>query len=410
MPKHPAAAACPHQSIIGLNPPFPRASRERPRGRAISDTLIRVTDPALHPALVLCTAAQLDLARAIARAARLNILGVAPAEPAAGSGAFAEAAAELPVLDEFRAALAKAQGGLVLLLSPPVGFSIDAAQLESARDRGVRLASLEPMPASVLDLQDPTLSPAEPMDAGVVLGPGTGPAPASDGSPAFTPQATFCPLWRVSHPVRSLAEVVAQLGTIRTLLVESLAGAGEGSLGARLFDACDAAVWLMGQPDRVDAAYSPALRSRGVHVAPPQSLAGLSGDMTANLRYADGRCAAIVASDRAGRWSRCVTLLGENGRLKVFDDGFVWFSLAGAIVDASRDESRIRGGAAADPPHRAAASAIADQLARLLDPHIPAPPPSDDVGVLATAGAALLSARTGEGESPSTLRRMARAG
>jgi len=374
-----------------------------------------VTDPAAHPALVLCTASQLDLARAIARAAKLAIGGVASAEPAgsgggAGSAAFRDAAGDLPVVDEFRSALAKAQSGIVLMLSPPSGPAIDAGQLDAVRSRGVKLASLEPMPASVLDLQDPTLTPPEPMDAGIVLGSGAGPAPSSDTLAAFSPVATFCPLWRASHPVRSAAEVLAQLGTVRTLLVESLAGPGEGSLGARLFDACDAAVWLLGQPDRVDAAYAPAQRSRGVHVAPPQSLAGLSGDMTVNLRYADGRCAAIVASDRAGRWSRCVTLIGEHGRMRVFDDGFVWFSLAGAIVDASRDESRIRGGAAADSPHRAAAGAIAEQLQRLLDPQIPSPPPIDDVGVLATAGAALLSARTGEGESPATLRRMARAG
>jgi hypothetical protein len=394
--------------------------------------------------LVLCSIQQIELARAVAQGAGAVIAGVASSHAVSGSSAFSDAAgaAGLSVVSEFRAALARTDAAAVVLLSLPDGPRIDPGIIESLRQRGVVVAGLEPAVLSVLDLQEPTLTGGSRTgdghdddndpdlltddDPGVRLGPASGRSAAEaglGGGGGFGGGATntpvFCPLLRLSEPVRSAAEVIAQLGTIRTVFVESLAGPGEGSLGARVFDAADACVWLLGQPDKVDASYAPPLpASSGSGLAPPPphpaaaitrpaTLAGLMGDMTINLRYADGRSAAIVASSRAGRWQRSITLIGEGGRLKIFDDGLVWFAPDGRLVDSSRSSDRIRGVAGTDAPHRACAAAIADQLARLLDPHIPAPAPIDQVALLATTGAALLSARTGEGESPATVRRMA---
>jgi hypothetical protein len=284
----------------------------------------------------------------------------------------------------------------------------DAEVLRASAGAGKTVLSFEPMPGSVLELQEPTLTRAGEEDAGIMLGDR---AAAATSVGAVGEWAAFCPSLKSALPVRNASEVIAQLGTIRVISVESMCGHGQQSLGARLYDACMACVWLMGIPDRVDAAYAsrPIGPGRGVHALPGHTLRGLSGDMTANLRYADGRCASIVASDRAGRWHRSLTLLGDNGRLRVYDDGFVWYGTDGRVVDSSREESRIRGAAAGEKSSDGFVRAVVDQIERAMDTRAPAEPPMDVPGVLATAGAALLSARTGEGESPATLLRMARA-
>jgi hypothetical protein len=155
----------------------------------------------------------------------------------------------------------------------------------------------------------------------------------------------------------------------------------------------------------VDAAY--ATTKRGPLVAlPGESLRDAHGDITANCRFADGRAAAIMASDQSGRWSRNLTMLGEGGRLRVFDDGFEWVNAAGERVDAARQTKR-RG---ETPEIPRSVEAAADAITRLLDPAIPEEGPIDHAGVLAMCQAVLLSTRTGSAESPATIRRMMEVG
>ena len=49
---------------------------------------------------------------------------------------------------------------------------------------------------------------------------------------------------------------------------------------------------------------------------------------------------------------------------------------------------------------------LAEAIERLIDPHAPSNAPSDIIAILSTAQAALLSTRTGQPESPETIRRM----
>ena len=103
-----------------------------------------------------------------------------------------------------------------------------------------------------------------------------------------------------------------------------------------------------------------------------------------------------------------MTIVGEHGRLRLFDDGLEWIGPDGKVIDSSRIAARTRGSAQAEEPSSAAARAIGEHIGLMLDPCAPAEAPSNFAAVLASAGAALLSARTGEGESPDTLLRMAR--
>lgn len=382
-----------------------------------------------HPTLLWLAPEQVPLLRAVAREANLDIIGAGTPDPT--RTAEVAAALGVPAIDNLRTALAST-GAALAIIADPGSFAAqssarsdasdadDAAVLHEARGRGVRILALEPLPASVLQLDEPSLTMPDTEGAGIVLGQSAVSAAATSASGTPGEWAMFCPLARLSRSVRDAAELISQLGAVRVVAVESLAGAGQGSLGARLYDACEAVVWLLGLPDRVDGAFAPPptpqARARGVHVLPGETLRALDGDMTVNMRFADGRAASILASNRAGRWMRTLTLLGENGRLRIFDDGFAWYAPDGRLMDSSRDagasqpRGRARGTESQPDAIAFATRAIADQITRLLDPHIPPDQPTDGLSVLATTGAALLSARTGEGESPATILRMARTG
>ena len=383
-----------------------------------------VATTASHPALLWLNPEQVPLFRAVAKDARLDIIAAGSPDPTKSTDIAAALGA--PVIDNLHTALASTNAAMAIIADPgafaaqasarsDTSDAADARALHEARARGVRVLSLEPLPSSVLQLDEPSLTTPD-ENPGIVLGQSAVSAAATSSSGAPGEWATFCPLARLSRPVRDAAELIAQLGAVRLVAVESLAGAGQGSLGARLYDACESIVWLMGLPDRVDGAYAPPptpqARARAAHVLPGETLRGLDGDLAVNMRFADGRAASVVASNRAGRWMRTLTLLGENGRLRIFDDGFAWYAQDGRLVDSSRQSggNRPRGSDSVDSELAAPVQAIADQITRLLDPRIPPDQPTDGLSVLATTGAALLSARTGEGESPATILRMARTG
>jgi len=382
-----------------------------------------------HKAVVWCDPDQVDLIRAAADRAAITIVGAGSAQVGRAGEVAAALGTNIEHLNDLRAALATTQAELVLLAAPgdfgAAGTGAgerdaeDAAVLAAARARGVRILSLEPMPASVLQVAAPTLVAAGEIEdpdsgPGIVLGPnGAPPSPAAQGGGAATwgGWAEFCAPVRISRAMRDAADLLEQIAPVHTAAVECWCGRGQGSLGSRVFDAMDAIVSVLGDPEQVDAVYVWPVRGRAVRPEPGESLRGLSGDLTANLRFADGRGGTIVASNRAGRWNRSVTLVGEGGRLRVYDDGFVWIGSDGRTVDSSRDPSRKRSATGTgDDAGAHAAAAIADHIARVLDPHSGPARPTDYRRVLAAAGAALLSARTGEGESPGTILKMAGGG
>ncbi|MBX3404750.1 MAG: hypothetical protein KF699_15165 [Phycisphaeraceae bacterium] len=408
--------------------------------------------PTRHPAILWADPAQAGWLAAVVERAGLAVVGVGSPEPGRAGALAAAMGLDLGatrVWDDLRAALATGDADLVLLAAPGdfaggqrqgAMDSEDASALAACRARGVRIASIEPMPASVLQLGAavPTPSidaaPGEPAGdviaastgAGVVLGPGA-PVVVDEPEPRVRGRAIdagggwarVLPLLRHCRAMREAVDLFEHLGPVRTAVFEGWSGPGQGTLGARLFDAMDTLVWLLGAPEQVDAAYVWPARARPIHATTGETLRGLEGDLTANLRFADGRAAAVAVSDRAGRWSRSVTLIGEGGRLRVTDDGaggsggaggtgtggFVWLSADGLTVDASRPARRKRG--QEERPDEAFVDAASEQVARLLDQRIPPPAPTDYAAVLAAAGAALLSARTGEAESPRTILRMA---
>ncbi|MFN7021101.1 MAG: hypothetical protein ACK4WH_07220 [Phycisphaerales bacterium] len=371
---------------------------------------------------------QLGLVADVVRSLELRV--VAAGTPSLGRSA--ELAADLGssgvrpvVLDDLRQALAGAEADLFLLASTDgfsrgraltggeslAGFGADDAAVLVARlGRGGQVVSFDPLPASILDQSahpaDAALTEAE--RAGVVIGQQSAP-PASPSGGATdsrgSPWAAFVPLLRTGSSMQSAAEVLALAGEPHTVAVECFSGVGEGGLGARLLDGAELATHLLGEPDSVEASYVWPGRGRVVHPLPGDSLYGLRGAMTVDLRYGDGRAASLVCADAsvgAGRWSRRVTIIGERGRVRIGDAGFEFVSADGRAVDRSRGW--------ADEAEGVKASAVfAGAIHRLIDPHAGGVRdlPVDWARTLSVTGAALLSARTGEPESPQTIRRMA---
>lgn len=206
----------------------------------------------------------------------------------------------------------------------------------------------------------------------------------------------------VSPAFRLVSEVRESFGSIRSLNVQSWGSTAEGSLGAHLYAALDLVRSLLGEPETIDAACAVLSAGKAVRAMPGESLRDLHGDMTANLRFADGRAAGLSVSDQGGRWERAATLLGEKGRVRVFDDGFEWIGLNGTTVDETKPK-RARKGVSSPS---AAVAVFADGLSRLLEPGTPDAGPSNHATILTLCQTALLSARTGQSESPSTIRRM----
>ncbi|HZW09767.1 MAG TPA: hypothetical protein VFF69_07680 [Phycisphaerales bacterium] len=344
--------------------------------------------PGGRRAIVWVAEDRVEFLRAVARAADLRVVGAG--SPVKGKSGSIAAALGCGSVDDLRSALTEGECELVLVGSPgdfgAASAPSDAAAVLAARQRGVRVVTLDPLPASALEL------------AGGWSSVGLGGVRAVDA-------ARLVPLARCGRSFRDAREVREMFGPARTLLVEVCCRPDEGSLGACLFSALDVLVWLMGDPESVDAAYATARRGPLVAL-PGESLRDAHGDITANCRFADGRAAAILASDQSGRWSRNLTMLGDAGRLRIYDDGFEWVSAAGERVDASRQTKR-RG---ETPELARSVEAAADAVTRLLDPAVPEEGPIDHAAVLAACQAVLLSTRTGSSESPATIRRMMEVG
>lgn len=255
---------------------------------------------------------------------------------------------------------------------------------ELNRQAGRRVFSLSPLPATLLDFES--------MAAGDQREP-IALVPRLSASPAFA----------------DASELLGQLGAARSVSIAMRGASVMSPLGARLFDAMQTLQAWLGVPDAVDCSLITPSPSGALRLAQPDTLRMLRGDITASLRYASGLSAASVAlSDRAGRWFSGATVVGDEGSIRVTETGIEQFDARGALVGGDVDAEGARSGA--DDPEDLLVDAIVRALRRHMDPHAARPAPTDTRMVLAMCEAALLSARTGQPESPEMVLRMARAG
>ncbi|MCH8825074.1 MAG: hypothetical protein IH984_16390 [Planctomycetes bacterium] len=242
----------------------------------------------------------------------------------------------------------------LLWLAAPSRLEVDERRL--IREVGITTISSEPRPGSISELTD---------------------------DPDEAKTARFVALMRQSPGYRAAQEVFDQLGPRQCVNVSMRSGAGQGTLFARLFDAIDMIDTLCGDAQLIDASLA------GLVGATPESLAGLHGHMTLNMRFSNNCCACVALSDCAGSWFRGVTIMAEGGCLRLDDAGFEWTSQDGDILDSHREKKALSPG-----------QLIAIATTRLIDKHNTAEAPPDNAKLLAVCEAARLSCRTGQGEAP----------
>ncbi len=280
-------------------------------------------------------------------------------------------------VDDLRHALASTDADLILLASPArfadQAQDADLDGLKSAHARNVCVATLEPIPAAVNGIGGTSF--AEVLQTG-----------------AINELAHMMPMTRCTPMIDELCAVLETFAPIRSCTITLGLPRALGSLGARLFDAMDLVRSLVGVPNIIEAGYSSPTAGRGLHPLPGQSLRDLHGEFSLNLRFSDGRHAALLLSDQVGATMTSITMLGNEGHLIADNAGFKWFNPDGEMIDSyTSPETKD-----ADPSE----IALANQLVELCSGVGPKRAPTDPSSVLSMTHATLLSTRTGQGESP----------
>ncbi len=196
------------------------------------------------------------------------------------------------------------------------------------------------------------------------------------------------PLLRLTPGWRAAADPQQVTGPVRSLNITAVSPPEGGSLFARLADAFDTAIHLIGIPERIDAMLATTLPE------PPQELRGLTGSMSVQLRYGDDAGATFQVSDDAAVWRRALVAVGAQATFRLHDAGYELFGPEAELIDSATDLAEP------DP-----AALIAEQW-RWMITHRSGPAPVDRRAVIACCETALLSCRTGESESPDTLLRL----
>lgn len=322
--------------------------------------------------VVWCTLDQMNLARRAAELSGLTI--IAAGSPETGQTGSLAGALGCKPCDDLRAAMVESVcDAFVMLAVGEFGMgdsaTADTRALDAAHARGVKILSLEPV---VADLADWTALGAD--------------APSSIAT-------IVRPLGMVrrARRYRELEEILRDFGPVHSLSLSLAGPRTEGSLAARLLSALDCASAIIGEPIAVAGALSArSMRSEN-------RLRSLSGDCAASLRTATGQVGSLMLCDRIARHDLHLTLHGDGGVIRYQTDSLLWLGKDGVPVETSSfgPQSAVTG-----------ARLLADELSRQLYPGAAEHGPVRWASVLAAAQAVLLSAATGQVESPETIRRM----
>lgn len=275
--------------------------------------------------------------------------------------------------DDLRAAAATLDVDALWLACAP-GLSDERAEqrlLAELAERGLRCVSTEPFPASAMALAGGIEEQPWPRQLGML---------------------------RATSAWTRAAEALREFRPVRMLLAQAFVPSEASSLGAGLVSLLDLVSSVMLEAETIDAVYVGPRAASGIHAAPPETLRDLHGDMAATLRFA-GASAVIAASNTSHRWSFSITLISERGRLHITERDWEWLSSDGTVVDKFKPAKKKAPGTAADPAIEIFAESLRVTLRHRREPH------AEAAHILTHA--ALLSARTGQPESPDTIRRLA---
>ncbi len=255
------------------------------------------------------------------------------------------------------------------------------ADLAAALANGTTVLSLEPACSTLADYAELDRPPRH----------------ATDDSPAMPGRLVLLPRFTQTPGYLAATDPYDTLGDRRSVLVTSTGPAHDGSLFARLHDAWSTALCFCDTPEAIHAHLAHA------SATPADGPRGLTGRLSANASCPGGSSIALIAADNSPALPRTLTVLGDTGQLTVTPTGYHLRHADGSTIDQLIPPD----GAPAAPPML---DQMADQWRRLLDQRNP----PDEAGTrrdqqaLACTLACLLSAKTGQPESPERVMQMSR--
>jgi hypothetical protein len=323
---------------------------------------------------------QEDLCRAVVAAAGCELVAAGSSDR--GRADLPAAALGVPVARDLRALLVSEPVSHVLILgTTDLGTDSsgqDVAALDAASSRGVSVVSAEPIPAAALEM-------------------------ATAGWDQFElPPSRLIRIASVRPMLHDrFADLFTEFGTPRAGQIEILTSSRAGGLASALWSAAELLLEWFGEPESVDASYTDPVGKPGLKLLPGETLRGLRGTMTVNLRATSGRAVTVFVSDQAPVERAQVSLIGPSGMLICGSDAqgehAEWITPGAAKSGAESNQATM-------PSHDAASTRW---LVRALQAGLTERPHVCRVETLLTiTQAMLLSSRTAQSESPETIVRM----
>ena len=301
-----------------------------------------------------------------------------------------------------------------LLLGTLAGLELD--DLQPTRAAGTTVLTLDPIAGDLTQLA--AVERAASGSGGGGGGNGNGGGSGGGGGGGL--RVVHLPPFMLAPGPLGCPDPMVRLGRRRVASMFSGGPAEEATLFSRLFDAWRTLLQFCELPETIDATVTPDISPPGATTAPPEGLRGLTGSVAAHARLPDGGAAAVHVSDRHARHARRVHVLGDTGEVCLDDTAWRLYQ-RGPSPDSDPEAADAKTRDAAPPrlidqgdarplPTGDPGEGIvtwpgiaAWQWHRLLDrPAATATqrPMASLAEPLACCEACLLSARTGQPESP----------
>ena len=330
-----------------------------------------------------------DVDRAPVVASLLTVMGAAVKPIGVGGPRAAEvdilaAALDCPRYDDLRRlVLDRPAAYLLLTTMDRVGIE----ELRAAAGQSTIVLTMEPVATDL-----PQLASLHPRGDRGTRGPAGGSARVGLGHRIVqVPALPHCPGYL------SAADPQEILGDGRLISLDSCGRYTDGSLFARLLDGWRTVLGFTELAQTIDASLT------GPRLEAPDDLRQLTGRLAAHGRVDGGCSVAMVLSDRAAVTKRCLHVIGDQAELRVTDTSYDLRRGDGEPVDCNNLPPDPPAALPAAPGQGGFVDLIAAQWRRLLDRPNLTPPdadPQNGTEALACCLACLLSARTGQPESP----------
>ncbi|MFI4860188.1 MAG: hypothetical protein ACIAXF_05850 [Phycisphaerales bacterium JB063] len=302
-----------------------------------------------------------------------SIHPIAVGGPRGGAPGGLAKSLNVPGFDDLRQMLVERPGTFLLLA---VSQDESPADLAAALAGGTTLLALEPTST--------TLAGYAELDR-----------PARNGEdPAIMPgRLVLLPRFTHSPGFIAAPDPYDILGDRRSLSITTLGGKDDGSLFMRLHDAWATALVFCDLPETIHASTAPPA---GHTLEGPRNLAGR---VSAHAQCPGGCAVLLFAANQSPAPQHTLTILGDTGQLTVTPTGYQLTRHDGTIEDEKKST-----------PVPSRIDQSAEQWRRLIDQRASTDEPGTrrEQAALACTLATLLSAKTGQPESPQRVMQMSK--